>query len=189
MASATLDALIDTYINSSQTTTNYGEGTQVILASGKSGLFKFDFSGIPSGSIIDSATLRIKVEAVVNSSDAIFNIYRVYRAWVEGEATWNVYSTGNSWGTAGCLNTTTDRTSTVMGTKTINDVQEYSIALLASEAQSMFENNQSLIIVFASGAGGSYKYVKSSEASSEKPVLDLVYTPPANIAPFMNWWV
>lgn len=45
---------------------------------------------------------------VVGGSAGDIDIVRVRRNWVEAQATWNVYSTGNSWTTAGGTDTTND---------------------------------------------------------------------------------
>ena len=63
----------------------------------------FDFSSLPGGAEIYSAYLNL----YAYDSDAalvgdVLNAYRLTQtAWVESEVTWNIYSTGNSWATAG----------------------------------------------------------------------------------------
>jgi hypothetical protein len=42
------------------------------------------------------------------------SLYRILKAWVEGEVTWNRASTATAWGTVGCANTTNDRESTAI---------------------------------------------------------------------------
>jgi hypothetical protein len=64
-------------------------------------LIKFDLSSIPDNAIISSTTLRMwawKQEGSTATSYA----RTVKRDWVENQATWNVYSTGNSWAAGGC---------------------------------------------------------------------------------------
>lgn len=44
-----------------------------------------------------------------NTTDETIGLYRILRAWVELQVTWNVYSIGNSWTTGGADDTTNDR--------------------------------------------------------------------------------
>jgi hypothetical protein len=74
---------------------------------------KWDISTIPSGSIVTGATLT--TVNVVNSSSQVYEIYEMKRSWVEGQATWNAYATGQNWQTAGASGAL-DRGSTVLGT-------------------------------------------------------------------------
>lgn len=98
---------IDTTLDDSNPTTNYGTGAG--LGAGESNastsvyrsLIKFDFSSISWLAVINSATLSIWLFANAASNTRTCRVYRQKRAWVETQATWNVYSTGNSWQTAG----------------------------------------------------------------------------------------
>src|SRR5512147_1903202 len=59
-------------------------------------------ANIPAGASIISATLSIYLNSVVFASNsAAIGVYRLKREWVEDQVTWNIYSTGNSWATAG----------------------------------------------------------------------------------------
>lgn len=62
---------------------------------------KMDVSSIPAGSVIKSATLRIFFKTDRSSNSRECRAYRLKRDWVTSEVTWNSYSSGNSWGTAG----------------------------------------------------------------------------------------
>ena len=61
----------------------------------------FDISSIPSGDTITSATLRFYGTDADNGSTVDFDVAASKRTVVFSQATWNVYSTGNSWQTAG----------------------------------------------------------------------------------------
>jgi len=53
------------------------------------------------------------------SANGTLNVYRVYRNWVESQVTWNIYSTGNNWGTAGA--TGAEDSGELMGTVNLSD--------------------------------------------------------------------
>ena len=131
---------IDTFIDDSATSTNYGTETRIAVGewnSGSSvcrGLLKFDFTKgtnpPPSNVTVLSATLYLYAVQDLTNNVRTIRAYRVLRNWVEGQATWNVYSTGNNWGTAGCSNTTTDRLATDMGnTSVANPPTDITISL------------------------------------------------------------
>ena len=99
-------------------TTNY-ENTEGVGCRNTSGtsirsLMYFSLADIPVGAVIDTATLSLYYYAYLagtkkcTGSETI-TLTKVRRSdWVEAQATWNIYKTSNNWGTAGCLNATTD---------------------------------------------------------------------------------
>ena len=120
----------DAQIYSGAATTNYG--TNVACGSGDfgsgaavlaHGLFAFDVSGIPAGAIVTSVTLSLWETTAASSGGAPASwaqeLHRLLRDWVEAEATWNVYSTGNNWSTAGATNAA-DRAAAVSASLTMD---------------------------------------------------------------------
>ena len=71
-------------------------------------LIRFDISSIPSGATINSVTFSVWIFGDLSSNARNWSLYRILRNWVTAEATWNVYSSGNNWGTAGCSDAATD---------------------------------------------------------------------------------
>ncbi len=82
---------------------------------------EFEFRGDESPTLVQNPLIRFNLvnAATVNllvSARIILNkksgtgtnltgaMYQMARNWVEAQATWNLYSTGNSWGTAGAIN-------------------------------------------------------------------------------------
>jgi hypothetical protein len=114
----------DTHLSSSNPNTNYGTGVginggeQVGFADIYRSLIKFDLSSIPPGSKVISAYFELYLTTDQSNVLTVYRLYRVKRAWVEGEATWNIYSTGNSWQTAGAAGDD-DRESEMVGTWTM----------------------------------------------------------------------
>jgi len=113
----TLTTSVDTYLNGgSNASTNYGTSAGIIVKDRTSngdvtrtGLVKFDLSSIPGGSTINSVTLTVVLSQGVDATNKV-RVFEGLRNWVEAEATWNIYSTGNSWTTAGARGDTTDIT-------------------------------------------------------------------------------
>ncbi|MBS7622821.1 DNRLRE domain-containing protein [Candidatus Bathyarchaeota archaeon] len=97
----------DTHIYEGDPNNNFGasDGFVVGAVSGGRfrGLVKFDLSSIPSGSTVNVAYLLLYYyyRGENNPAGRTYNAYRVTKDWVETQATWNVYSTGNSWTTPG----------------------------------------------------------------------------------------
>jgi hypothetical protein len=101
----------DTYLNSQLATTNFGTATTLWIGDkfdtgtvARIALFAFDISAL-SGLTVMSAQLRLtRDEASPSTALTSANrliARRVKRAFVGSEATWNIYSTGNNWATAG----------------------------------------------------------------------------------------
>ena len=100
---------VDTFIQSNEADTNKDSldalyvGESNIAAGIGRGLIKFDWSSIsPPDIVISTATISLWIAGDLSDNARTFKIYRVLRNWVETQATWNNYSSGNSWTTAGC---------------------------------------------------------------------------------------
>lgn len=106
---------MDTRLISSAATSNFGTNNELNAGEYKSGtndirrsLIKFNLSSIPSGATLDSVTLSlwtIAAGSTYANNNRTIRVYRTKRNWVESQATWNVYSTGNSWSAAGGFHT------------------------------------------------------------------------------------
>lgn len=148
---------IDTELDSFAPTVNYGTATTVRLYGSVShrGLIKFDLSSIPTGAAVLSATLSLNFSTV--DVAGTINAYRVYRAWTEAGATWNKYDGTNNWGTAGCDNTTSDRSAVSMGS-VITGLGWKSISLDLTEFASLRASNNGLLLLILTVAGYSTFY-------------------------------
>jgi hypothetical protein len=96
---------VDTHINSAAPTTNYNTATSISAGTSTTNTFrtliKFDISSIPATATIISAKLILFVSSDSSTNARIFVVRRLLRNWVLAQATWNIYSTGNNWQTAG----------------------------------------------------------------------------------------
>jgi hypothetical protein len=161
------------------------------LAVGNSGtqtqrtLLKFDLSSISAGSTIDTATLTLTYAVDASSNARTLSVYRVKRAWVETEATWNSWKTGSAWSTAGCANTTSDREAADIGTATqpasptLNTTLD--ITLTAAKIQEMITGgaftNNGLLLQVDSESSDRITYYDTEEATAGyRPKLVVTYT-------------
>ena len=182
----------DSFINQGAATTNFGTHASLEVGEWSGGvslsrsIIEFDFSTIPTGSIISSVTASLWI----STDDATTNLtqrwYRLKRAWVEAEVTWNEYSSGNSWQTAGAGGAN-DRDSSDSGRKTIAhtatgevqwtdwDIDEIEAMVGAGPA---WTNNGFLI---KDDLESNHRWIyKSSDnaTAAERPKMVIEYTPP-----------
>ncbi|MBD3388053.1 MAG: DNRLRE domain-containing protein [Candidatus Altiarchaeales archaeon] len=139
-------------------------------------LMKFDISSIPSYATVTGVNLSVYI---VDQGDA-YAFYQVKRDWVESEVTYNEYSSGNSWETAGAKGAN-DIGSTVLarlpgtgysGNQTIQFNPD-GIALVQDWVDGT-TSNYGFIIVNVSMTGGTD--IASSEGDTERhPVLAVTY--------------
>jgi len=100
-------AALDAYLVSSTPDTNFGPNTSVgageanLAVSTVRGLLKFDLSALPASAEILSAVLSLFLFTNVAANARTFRIFRAKRAWVASQATWNEWSAGQAWQTAG----------------------------------------------------------------------------------------
>jgi len=102
--------LVDTWIDSGNPTINYETGTSAVLKGDKPALFrpnlalyglskKIKIIGFPTFEIYKTtsshADTSTRVHCIPIKRDVVIN-----------QATWNIFSTGNNWGTAGAKNVT-----------------------------------------------------------------------------------
>jgi hypothetical protein len=104
--SATCD---DAVIKSGSATTNFGtaDGEVEDASPSEETLTRWDLSNVSNSARILGALINVK-KSNTNTTNKTLTFYRLLRAWVEGQVTWNIYSTGNNWGTAGALGAGTD---------------------------------------------------------------------------------
>ncbi|MGB6680902.1 MAG: DNRLRE domain-containing protein [Candidatus Bathyarchaeia archaeon] len=176
----------DTYLWQHNPTVNYGN--QLLMYVGgapywrEHTLVKFDLSSIPDGSVINSAYLRLYYNAAGSTGDPggrTYTVYRMTQDWVELECTWNIFSTGNSWTTAGGDYTDTNKASLTLPSMggqdswvswTVTDIVEDWIT---------FGNPNYGFLIREEEVAGIYSAFRSTQhsESTTRPILEVDYTP------------
>src|SRR5580704_5163202 len=77
----------DTFVSSAYGKTNFGSVGTMNVGPGSTSYAQFNLSGIPSGSIVTKATLRLYVDLVI--SNGTFDVYQVNKSWSESALTYN----------------------------------------------------------------------------------------------------
>jgi len=191
---------IDTYIAVAYPTTNYGtdtylwEGYYDSTEWSARSLLKFDLSSIPSGATVTNATLSLYSLTDYSSNISTYAVYRQKRAWVESEATWNIYSTGNNWSTAGGFHAD-DCEQDAIGTREMSASEssgDKSWDLTDSKVQEWisgsFTNNGILIKATTEANANCYGFRSSDyDLTGYRPKLVVEYTTGGGITGATTW--
>ena len=104
-------ATYDTYARSNLATTNYDGDDDLQIGELNTGAsykrrawIKWDELSdgtIPADATVIEAHLQLCVYTNYADSSETFYVYRPLRAWISNQLTWNIWSTGNAWATAG----------------------------------------------------------------------------------------
>lgn len=176
MPSVTLYPSSDVHIRANAAGANYnGSATMEIhtqYTSPSVGLLKFDVSGIPAGSTIDAAVLKLK-RAGGNGSDAASKTYEAFKlnaAFVEATANWT-----NTSGIA------KEATATASGAFVLAVGDIGSISGLQSDVQSWLDTpagNHGWWVEEDTGNDGIWRSYHSGDATTEadRPTLEVTYT-------------
>lgn len=183
---------IDTLLRSDTPTTNYGTLTQFNAGETNAGswvgrtLIKFDLSSIPANATINSATLSLWQATDLSDNARDLIVFRSLRAWSETQATWNVYTTGNSWAGSGASDPT-DTEPGGIGTRAFSASEangEKQWALSASAIQQMVAGswaNNGFLIAASVETNDMYLFRSSDYATAvERPKLVIDYSEATN---------
>ena len=181
---------VDTFINNDAATTNYGTAVQMWcknrIGDWYKPMMRWDISSIPSNATCDDANLVLSIDDRVGTTNGIIDIHRMLEAWVETEATWNIYATSNNWNTSGAEDGTNDYESgTILATATntgdTGTTTQWDFT--ASEIDTDISNGSLDIGLYMRSTGNpnSHKYATSgSSTSGDRPVLTINYTESGN---------
>lgn len=144
----------DNTLSQGAPTVNYSTGTTLSIRSDGDdirALVRFPTTLI-TGKTLVSAKFSFYCNATTAGDDA-FNIYYVKRNWDDTTSCWSYYTGTTGWSTAGCENTTSDRSAVSMGSGTITATGWYNITLDLTEFGTMLSSGYGFIIIPSAGAG------------------------------------
>lgn len=148
-------------------------------------VLKFDLSNIPATATVVLATLTLTILETHVEQERTLSVYRALRAWVEDQATWNLYSTGNSWGTAGA-DAVTDREAVAIGSVTITPTETLNVGkeiiLTPALVQGMFDGtitNNGFVLRLGTETSNLIGFASFDHATvSYRPKLTILYSLP-----------
>jgi hypothetical protein len=159
----------------------------------RSSVLMFSLSSIPAGSVIDSVTFK-GISSGSGSNAGVVNIFEGLRAWVETEATWNIYSTGNSWGSAGARGDDSDIVGDWVSDSGSEKLASFAVPGDQSAGDTFtFTSTAAFITYITNNIGGTINiciqqeqnddanftfYDSENATESNRPLLTIVYTPP-----------
>ena len=178
----------DTWLREGVPTTNYDGTTPIEATKYNTGdwstcLFKFTGLASISGPVtVSAATLYVYCSTVAGNQT--ITAKRILRNVVTNQATWNIYSTGNNWGTAGCFSDGTDRVAASSGA-VVNPGSggyiAFTNAQLISDVENMINgsvNNYGWLLE-RTDSQNDFNFIRfeSAEgADGQRPYLDITYT-------------
>ena len=171
----------DTHITSDTPTSNLNNAaTFLINDSSNNALIKPDLTNLPADQTIDSALLYVYLESGFQGTPWDLYVHRCLRTVVFAEATWNIYSTGNNWGTAGGENTTSDHTATQIGLVEVPNTAGYYAVDITTWVQDVYDatiTNQGLWLTRGDGSGSAYRTFTTKEGSDgHRPELVITHS-------------
>ena len=180
----------DTFLDSNSPTLNRSTETEIYIGEWNAGTQTGrtwiipDFSGIPAGKTFLTATLKLTPVIDLSSNARTVSAHRCLRDVVNDQATWNIWKTGNNWGTAGASNSTTDYdgavvlgTMAVPASPTLNVTLEMSLD--ASELQKLYDGtfvNNGIVLFVDTQANDMIAYASREHGTAAyRPVITIKY--------------
>lgn len=184
-----LSPLKDQQVWSLLNTTNFGSATTMHCGIDQTfggtyrAILSFDISSIPLTAKVLTASLSVRVVSVVGTVPG-YTINRILqRAWVEAQATWQIYSTGNSWASPG-LGAETDYTATDAGSysaPTGGTTVTHNDAPIIAQVQAGVRNTtdrHAAFLFIPDGSNGDIQWATKEHATEPEATLTIVYVVP-----------
>lgn len=183
----------DTYLKENDPTTNYDASNINVFkyAVGDSGTGLIRFSGLSNlialaPLTVTAASLFLFIDGDGSDANHDISVYTCLRNWVETEATWNIYSTGNNWASGGAQGSGTDRGASSLCTTTVdfNSIQyyEFTSAAFITDISNIINgvraNNGWLLDRTDAGINDATfgQFVRSEGTDAKRPYLSVTYT-------------
>jgi Collagen triple helix repeat (20 copies) len=158
----------DTFVSSSTAKTNYGSSIALVVGSGTTSYVRFNLAGIPAGSSISKATLRLYVDAV--AKNGTFDVYQLNSIWAENTLTYN--TPPPPLGTS-----VTNGTGVSITTASWNQFLLIDITALAQGWVNGTIPNNGVALALTSGSSGSFSFdSKESLLTGNGPELEIAFT-------------
>lgn len=145
----------------------------------------YDFSQL-TGATINSATLRAYITGDASSNARTARVYRLKRIIVSNQVTWNSYSSGNAWQTAGGtgandIDTTEVGTRAFSASETLNAYKDFTLntTKIQEMVDGTFTNNGFLVKMDTESDDGYTGPVWDDATNPHTLVID--YTPGTSI--------
>ena len=170
----------DTKLISQDPNTNFGDATTLELDGSplKSSLLYWDLASIPAGSVVQSVDVTVNIS---NASGHVYEFYELLRPWVESDATWNEYASGQSWQVAGA-DDSLDRGSTVLGSisgakglATIS-LNAAGVAMVQAWVDNPSSNHGFIILNYINAKNGLDFSSRENGTASKHPKLTVTYS-------------
>lgn len=178
----------DTWLNLDILNQNNGNEIQ-LQADGKgpnkSALVYWDLSSIPFGSTVYAVDVTVNITDP--SGSATYEIYDLKRVWIEDEATWQVYASGQTWEAAGA-DGAGDRGSTPFGAivsasygADTTSLNAAGVAMVQSWVDDPSSNHGFIVQDYINHTNGLKFSSREATTVIERPKLTVVYSPPPRV--------
>lgn len=180
----TLNPVADTYIRGGSTS-NFGSSPELRLGRDNGGpymlsLLRFDISAIPSGSLINSATLRWYQSGNRRTQTVAVGAYEITQDWTESGANWNTADGTTAWSPVSGGTYNTPAIDSVSVTTGNYGWYEWNITPLVQEWVDGVSQNYGVQMNFSTINAGTYAIFTSREGTvaAEQPQLVVDFTMP-----------
>jgi len=138
-------------------------------------LLHFSTSNIPTGAIITQAKLKLYLSYSDFDSQTICAYRLTQTEWDEDSVTWNNYTTNQAWNNPGGDYTTTNGTSTSVGTTT-GQWYEWDVTDIAIYTFNHLDKRVHLLLKYENETDSrNIKVFNSRHQTSDKPILEVTY--------------
>lgn len=175
-------AVVDTWINEFEPTTNY-EGQAILRARSMDqavALFSFDLNPVPATADIEQAIFSLHTLNRSNENEATYAVHGLRRYWDAATTTWQQAAVHSPWGAPGAASTTLDRFPDIAASTTIDSLDTtytWDITALVQQWHRHPATNFGFLLSGLPGYRVSYTFAASEHATPDlRPRLAISYT-------------